>query len=102
MTSYHQSQGFLSIDDRENYEVIAKTQEQLVLEYFQRNAGLAFTPETIQLAVLPNAPITSVRRAITNLTNADELEKVGHDEGRYGRPVGTWRLKTKKQEGWLF
>lgn len=102
MNSYYQTQGFLSVDDREKYEVVAKNQEQLVLEYFQRNSGLAFTPETVQLAVLPQAPITSVRRAITNLTNAGELEKVGSDEGRYGRPVGTWRLKAKKQEGWLF
>lgn len=102
MKSYHQTQNYISDDQRAEFEAAAGRQEDLILAYFHRNANLAFSPETIQAAVLPDAPITSVRRAITNLTQRGELERVGHECGKYGRPVGTWRLKQKVQPGMLF
>jgi predicted ArsR family transcriptional regulator len=99
---YHKTQDYLSEEQTEQYTEAAGNQEQLVLAYFERNSQMAFSPETIQAAVLPDAPITSVRRAITNLTNSGKLERVGIETGSYGRPVGTWRLKRQVEEGFLF
>lgn len=99
---YHQTQNYIAPAQVDQYSDQATRQEDLVLDYFQRNANIAFSPETIQRAVLPGAPITSVRRAITNLTNADKLERVGSEGGSFGRPIGTWRFKPPALEGFLF
>lgn len=53
----------------------AKTQQEKILNHFFRNHGHMYTPFDIQTYVLPFAPITSVRRAITNLTNQGHLIK---------------------------
>lgn len=99
---FHQTQNYLTDAQVEEYSKQAGRQEDLILGYFQRNHNLAFSPETIQAVLMPTTPITSVRRAITNLTNQGKLERVGHEAGKYGRPVGTWRLKVEIPEGHLF
>ena len=44
-----------------------------------------------------NCPITSVRRAMTNLTKAGLLEKTGDKVlGEYGVMVNTWKLAPKE------
>jgi hypothetical protein len=97
MASYHGTQPFLTSDQVAQYEVAAQTQEQLALAFFLANPSESFSPEQIQSAVLPLAPITSVRRAITNLTASGELVRTdGVATGRYGRPVGTWQLAKKQ------
>lgn len=41
-----------------------------------------------------NTPITSIRRAITNLTINGELEKLEEmKEGNYGKPNHKWKIK---------
>ena len=96
MKSYHTSQPHLTSDEIAKYEAIALTQEQLVLAYFQSHPESSFSPEQIQSAVLPQAPITSVRRAITNLTTTGELVRTEwFTSGNYGRPVGTWQAAKK-------
>ena len=96
MASYHGTQSFLTSDQVAQYEVAAQTQEQLALAYFLANSSESFSPEQIQSAVLPLAPITSVRRAITNLTASGELVRTdGVATGRCGRPVGTWQAARK-------
>jgi hypothetical protein len=102
IVTYHQTQNYLTDAQSEEYRQQAGRQEDQVLAYFTRNAGLAFSPETIQAALMPATPITSVRRAITNLTNDGKLERIGQEVGQYGRPVGTWKLKAVVPEGHLF
>jgi len=47
----------------------------------------------VQDVALPNSPITSVRRVITNLTGEGVLRKTDHQkEGPYGDPNYTWTL----------
>jgi len=100
--SYHQTQAQLTIDQREHYEITARTQEELVLAFFQDRPGLAYSPERVQELVLPSAPITSVRRALTNLTEAGELRKAEQMvPGRYGRPVCQWTLAKVEPSGQL-
>jgi hypothetical protein len=97
MESYHQSQPYLSAVQVASYEVAAKTQEDLVLDFFRLHPTCSYSPEQIQTAVLPDAPLTSVRRAITNLTSRGELVRAdGAVVGRYGRPVGVWMLARRE------
>lgn len=96
---YHQTQSYLTTDACEGYEIVAKTQEEFVLEFFMARPGMAYSPERVQELVLPHAPLTSVRRALTNLTDAGELVQGELSvPGRYGRPVGTWKLAARRVE----
>jgi Fe2+ or Zn2+ uptake regulation protein len=97
-SSYHQTQTGLSDEQVASFTAQAARQEEAILAYFKTNPG-EYSPETIQEKVLPQAPITSVRRAMTNLTEAGLLKKTGRKEaGRYGRPVGTWALASDQYE----
>ena len=77
-----------------DYRSKTETQDQLILELFQRNPLSQFTPFEVQLLLgREGVPITSVRRALTDLTNAGKLEKVeGMKMGRYNRPNHQWAL----------
>lgn len=76
-----------------HYESAATTQELAVLAYFEQRPAAELTPEDIQRAVLPKSPLTSARRAITNLTTEGRLVKLAKQRrGQYGYPVHCWRL----------
>lgn len=74
----------------------ANRQEDRVLELF-RSTGIAMTPEEVEArynALFPPAPLTSFRRAITNLTNAGYLTKCDNMAiGKYGKPVHYWKIE---------
>lgn len=92
-SSYHQTQGFLSSDQVESYEGAAKKQEDVVLAVFRRQPSRELSPEDVHRMALHDAPLTSVRRAITNLTRKGLLVRTeGSRAGNYGRQVGLWRL----------
>lgn len=68
-------------------------QESKVLTFFINNPNTSYAPHVVKTHVLPLSPITSVRRALTNLTNANILIKTNTKvTGTYGKPVYTWRL----------
>lgn len=72
----------------------SRSQQEMVMEVFRESPDLRMTPWDVQRH-LPFCPITSVRRAITDLTDAGELEKTSHKrEGAYEAPNYTWRLPT--------
>ena len=72
----------------------AKTQEQRILEFFQTYAVIA-GPSYVKRKVLPNAPLTSVRRAITNLASKGKLRKTSTQaKGFYGKPEDCGTLNT--------
>lgn len=71
----------------------ATSQQRKILDYFAAYPTSGFTPFEIQEAVLPEAPITSVRRAITNLTNLGRLQKTVLVEERFGLPNHRWRFR---------
>lgn len=79
-----------------------KTQAQdlQILEFFESNPRDHYTPSDILLFVFENScPITSVRRAITGLTNEGQLIKTDHQkDGPYGRPEYCWRLASGQLE----
>ena len=76
-----------------DYQATAASQEEAVLAFFEDHPEREFTPEDVGRYVLPNAPRTSWGRALTNLTTEKKLERTERQvEGKYGRPIYTWRL----------
>lgn len=79
-------------------ERAAMTQEDKILAFFQRKPGAFYTPFQVQ-ALAPemrDVPITSVRRAITNLTRSGRLRKSERTQQElYGMPNHTWYYPVK-------
>lgn len=93
-TSFHNSTGEseqLAIQ----YDRAAKRQECKIIDFFLRNPTGKFTPSEI-LAILfsdTKPPITSIRRAMTNLTDKGQLEMLDERaKGPYGRPEHYWQV----------
>lgn len=77
----------------EEYRRKCGRQQRLVLDWFRRHPGELATPFQIRERVLPDAPITSVRRAMTNLTTVELLEKTEVTKlEQHGRRNYCWRL----------
>ncbi len=84
---------------REQYVRKASNQDVVVLEYFRARHPRSLSPSQVRAGALPEAPLTSVRRSITNLTQADKLVKTAHQRiGPYGRPEHLWRCAPEQQE----
>ena len=78
-------------DILKEYRRKAMSQDELVLEFYKQ--GGLWSPSQVQEKVLPNAPLTSVRRSITNLTTIGKLVKtVVKMKGIYDRPEYCWRI----------
>lgn len=73
-------------------KAITKMQDALILEWFEYYHALDFTPCEIH-ANFNSMLLTSVRRSITNLTNAGYLVKHSKKKGVYGKTTNTWKLK---------
>jgi hypothetical protein len=66
------------------------TQNELIENWFKANKG-EYTPLDVQRAVLPGAPLTSVRRALHTLTIKDVLVKTSTQRmGAYGAMNYCW------------
>lgn len=97
MQSYHNtthSSGQVLIE----FENKAKNQEEIILDFFGHKFLHDFTPdEVLEQLGLENTPITSIRRAITNLTDRGKLIKTNIQRtGKYGKPTYAWKLNTNK------
>ena len=87
----------------------AITQEDKILQFFERKAGKDFTPCEILQALTMNGilpkttPITSIRRAISNLTAAGKLIKTDtRRQGYFGTLNFAWTAKAELIQGTLF
>lgn len=93
--SFHNTIG-LKGQELVNAAAQAQTQERRILAFFRERPGRLFTPEDLLAIMPPRTPITSVRRAMTNLTTAELLVKVPLEQravrGKLGKPVHSWRL----------
>lgn len=74
--------------------VKALTQEELIYKVFSSNPKESFTPAEIHKAIGEiTCPLTSVRRAITNLTKKGKLTQTENQrQGIYGKPNNCWTL----------
>jgi len=85
-------------EDLKKENAKAKNQEDLILCLFKANPDKLFSPSRIhtilgkKFQIYP--PITSIRRAITNLTGRMELIKTDETvPGLYHLPEHTWKLR---------
>ena len=90
MPHYHNTTKEFNWSD---YEKKAESQDDKVLQFLLERRGKTFTCEDIWRMVLPDAPLTSARRAVSNLHNAGYLTQVGKVPGKYKRPIYLWSLK---------
>lgn len=75
----------------------ALSQEAVILRFMLQHQGQCFTPFDIQRRLMPTVPITSIRRAMTNLTIKGDLEQTHNmKQGEYGKPNHTWRARNIK------
>ena len=77
--------------ERTTYEAKAVKQEDLILRLY-KSMREPMSPDKVSRLLGDAFPITSVRRAITNLTGRGQLVKTTRKiQGRYGRPNYLWK-----------
>jgi hypothetical protein len=77
--------------------ITAQRQEARVLAWFQSHPGEHTPADVFSSGCCGSAPITSVRRAITTLTNDMKLTKCHSQRlGMYGKNNYVWRLAEKR------
>ena len=77
------------------YKAKACDQEAMIYEFFSMNPSIKITPEDISNyhPEFDHTPITSIRRAFTNLKNLNLIFKTDNQvDGMYWRPIYTWQL----------
>ena len=86
------------------YEATTDKQEIMILEFFRNNPEAEITPEDI-MKLHPgfcSTPITSIRRAFTNLYNEGYIYKTDNQiKGMYGKPIYTWKYIESDQRGFF-
>ena len=89
-------------DELASYEHLARAQDDRIYEYFTARPYAEKTPSQIHRDLFcERVPLTSVRRAMTNLTKRGLLEKTTNQKtGPYGRPEYLWRLPKGQQDMW--
>jgi hypothetical protein len=90
--SYHARQDLTQIQ-LAAYEESARSQEADILLFMKHHPGTDFTAENLPyyLTPLKNVPVTSIRRALTNLSNGGQISKTGQVQGQHRRPINTYR-----------
>ena len=79
----------------------AKNQEDIILDIFKANKALTAS-DTYQIYENKLVPLTSIRRAITNLTDKGYLIKTKKMKfGLYGKREHYYQLKTKEDKSQL-
>jgi hypothetical protein len=78
--------------DLDDAEIAARSQEERIQHFFRTAGSFLYTPSEVRREVFAGAvPITSVRRAMTNLEHAGWLGKSSKQRpGPYGRPEHCW------------
>jgi hypothetical protein len=76
------------------YRNKAARQRDIILEFFLSRPDGQYPPSAIHHRLFgPSTPLTSIRRAITDLTSDGKLVKTDRKvKGRYGRPEYCWTL----------
>lgn len=69
------------------------TQTERIAEFFSNNPGNLYTPFEVQDALATDAPITSIRRAMSDLTRKGFLIKTSEQRlGELGNLNYCWKL----------
>jgi hypothetical protein len=93
MTSYHNTTD-LEGPELVSRQVKAVKQDDVVLDVFRRHGASLLSPEMVWNMTGQSCPITSIRRAITNLTKAGHLVKTDQKKlGMYGAKSYLWKYQ---------
>ena len=81
-----------------HYRRQADSKEAKIVAWFREASGFLYTPREVRKYVFDNTvPLTSVRRAMSNLTTDRALVKTDQKHaGPYGRRECCWRRKIGK------
>jgi len=97
--SYHDT-GVCSTAQLPTFTSQARRQSADILGFFRAHPGEDFSPSQVW-GHFQQWPLTSIRRAMTNLTARGALEKLtGRVPGLWGKPEGLWTLH--RGQGRLF
>lgn len=78
-------------------EAQAKTQADRILEHFKK-VKVPMAPSEVWADIFYGVPLTSIRRAMSNLTRDGKLEKTERQvKGLYGHPEYLWQLPGGQQ-----
>lgn len=81
------------------FERQAQNQEQVIARLFRARSQSAMTPSQVWGLLDTRAPLTSIRRAMTNLANAGVLVKTPAQVlGPYGKPEHRWVYNRRPEE----
>tara|TARA_R100001086_G_scaffold206955_2_gene122729 strand:+ start:189 stop:506 length:318 start_codon:yes stop_codon:yes gene_type:complete len=95
--SYYNTTNEKGFDLQKSHEK-ARNQEEIIYSFFL-TYGKPLSPSQVLKKLNLECPITSVRRALTNLTNEDKIIKTDVKVvGLYGKKEHLWRLKTKQDD----
>lgn len=92
MKTYHNTNCEVGEELQTSHEK-ALLQQNRILSYFQTFPQDTFTPEEVHKALYSdNTPLTSIRRAITNLTEAGRLTKTDvFKVSSFGKRCHSWK-----------
>ena len=80
----------------------AYTQEEYIMDIFHDRESIKMTPSEVCYIFCEeykDVPLTSIRRAMTNLTNRQQLVKTDiMREGDYGKPEHCWKLSKESDK----
>lgn len=95
---FHNTTGLLPSEKWER-EKKAMKQTDLVLEFFKQRPHNDYTPAQVwEQEQFKVYPLTSIRRAMSDLTKAGELVKTDNKRtGAYGEVNYTWKLNLNKK-----
>lgn len=99
LRSFHARHQPVTVDEALEGERKAERQEDLILDWFRyQPPGARFTPSEVHAVFLAHGwPITSVRRALTNLSSGETPPLEHHPADRRSGPLGakesTWSLR---------
>lgn len=95
--SYYNTTNEKGFDLQKSHEK-ARNQEEIIYSFFLTH-GKPLSPSQVLKKLNLECPITSVRRALTNLTNEDKIIKTDVKVvGLYGKKEHLWRLKTAQDD----
>ena len=91
--SFHTHGQEITYQQMVDFDIAARSQEADILLFLKVNPGIQVTCETLPrvLVSMRDVPITSIRRALTNLCNTGKIIKSGQAPGRYGRPINVYK-----------
>lgn len=82
----------------QQFEAKAKNQDERVLEVFRQQIRSLTPSEVLEIEFSDGTPLTSVRRAFSNLKNRGALVRTDQTAtGPYGRPEHKWELNNARR-----